>query len=75
MIVGTWLFDKPPARSFHCVSIVKTQNPPITGIVQGQFIPNAVRSGLVGLDYPSTDLYPVLCPDPDIRSVEIKQDR
>ena len=74
VIVGTRLFDKAPARSFHRVGIVKTQNPSIAGIVQGQFIPNAVRPGLVGLDGSCADLDPVLRPDPDIRSVEIKKD-
>jgi len=74
VIVGTRLFDKSPARAFYRVGIIETQNPPIAGIVHGQGIPNTVRPCLVGLNYPSADLDPILRPDPDIRSVEIKKD-
>ncbi|OGA40207.1 MAG: hypothetical protein A3G26_06695 [Betaproteobacteria bacterium RIFCSPLOWO2_12_FULL_65_110] len=73
VIVGTRLFDKSPARPFHRVSVVETQNPPIAGIVQRQFIPNAMGPRLVGLDDPRADLDPVLRPDADIRSVQIKK--
>jgi hypothetical protein len=44
------LFDKAAARAFHGMGIVETQNPPVAGIVQAQFIPDAVRSRLIGLD-------------------------
>jgi len=73
VIIGTRLFDKSPARSFHRVGVVKTQNSPIAGIVQRQFIPNAMRPRLVRLDDPGADLDPVLSPDTDIRSVQIKK--
>ena len=73
VIVGTRLFDKSPAGPFHRVGVFETQNPPIAGIVQRQFIPNAMRPCLVGLDDPRADIDPVLRLDPDLRSVQIKK--
>ncbi|OGA35132.1 MAG: hypothetical protein A3F75_14745 [Betaproteobacteria bacterium RIFCSPLOWO2_12_FULL_64_23] len=74
VIVSTRLFDKSPARPFHRMRVVETQNPPIAGIVQRQLVPNTVRPRLVGLGYPSADLHPILRPNADIRSVQIKKD-
>ena len=37
VIVGTWLFDKSPARAIHGMRIVKTQNSPIAGILVSLF--------------------------------------
>ena len=74
MIVGTRLFHKPPTRTFHGVGIVKTKNPPIAGVVHGQFVSNAVRPRLIRFNFPSPDLDPVSRPDPDVRSVEIQKD-
>jgi len=73
VIIGTRLFDESPAGSFHRVGIVETQNPPIPSIVQCQFIANAMRPRRVGLDDPGADLDPVLRPDSDLRSVQIKK--
>ena len=74
MIVGTRLFNKAPTRAFHRVGIVKTENPPIAGVVHGQFVSNPVRPRLIRFDFPSPDLDPVPRPDPDVRSVEIQKD-
>jgi hypothetical protein len=73
VIIGTRLFDKSPAGPLHRVGVVETQNPPIAGIVQRQFIADAMRPCFVGLDDPGADLDPVLRPDPDLRSVQIKK--
>ena len=73
VIIGTRLFDKSTAGPFHRVGVVKTQNPPIARIVQGQFIANAMRPCLVGLDDPGADPDPVLRPDSDLRSIQIKK--
>lgn len=73
VIVGTRLFNNSTAGPFHRVGVVETQNPPIAAIVQGQFIANAMRPCLVGLDDLRADLDPVMRPDLDLRSVQIKK--
>jgi hypothetical protein len=73
VIVGTRLLDKSSARALHRMGIVETQNPSIAGIVQRQFISNAVGTCLVWLNCPGSDLDPVPSSDPDVRSVEFKK--
>ena len=75
VIVSSRLFKEAPAWMLHRVGIVEPQKPPIAGIVQRQFISNAVWSSCVWLDNPSFDFDPVLCSNPDGRAVKIKQQR
>jgi hypothetical protein len=64
VIIGTRLFDKSTAWPLHGVGVVESQNPLIAGVVQGQFIANAMRPRVVGLDDSRADLTQYCVPTP-----------